>query len=86
VRLAIVSLFGLVVVLIVTAILYVANRTEWAAQELALVINQTLATRSDVVLELADIKGNRSHACACSRQDPLSRGSEPTVLEAASMR
>ncbi len=86
-RLVIVSLFGLIVVLIVTAILYVANRTEWAAQELALVINQTLATRSDVVLELTDIKGNPlSGLRVLSPRIRFRDGSGPPVLEAASMR
>src|SRR6476660_702185 len=45
IRLALLSILGLIVIAIVTAILYVANRTEWAAQELALIINQTLASR-----------------------------------------
>src|SRR5262245_62214658 len=57
VRLAVLSVVGITVVLVVTAILYVANRTEWAAQELALLVNQTLASRTDVVLEIGDIKG-----------------------------
>ncbi len=56
--LAALSLFGLVVVTALTAVLYVANRTEWAAQELALVTNRLLAPRSDLLLELDDIKGN----------------------------
>ncbi|OGF15327.1 MAG: hypothetical protein A2W00_07025 [Candidatus Eisenbacteria bacterium RBG_16_71_46] len=55
---AVLSLLGLLVVVLVTALLYVANRTEWVAQELALFINQTLALRSDLVLEMKDIKGN----------------------------
>jgi hypothetical protein len=87
VGLVLVSLLGLVVVLIVTAILYVANRTQWAAQELALVVNQTLATRSDVMLELADIKGNpltgvRVFAPRIRFRD----GDAPPLLEAATMR
>jgi hypothetical protein len=43
---------------VVTAILYVSNRTEWAAQELALLVNQTLRLRTDVELQMKDIKGN----------------------------
>ena len=86
-RLVVLSVFGLVLLLIVTAILYVANRTQWAAQELALVINQTLATRSDVVIELSDIKGNPFTGIRV--QSPRIRfrdGSGPPVLEAASLR
>jgi hypothetical protein len=55
---AMLSLAALVVLLVLTAILYVANRTEWAAKELTVIINQTLARRSDVELEIRDIKGN----------------------------
>src|SRR4029077_16844710 len=58
VRGIVLSFVLLVIVLIATAVLYVANRTTWAAKELSLVINQTLATRSDIVLEIGDIKGN----------------------------
>ena len=55
---AVLSLGALVVLLVLTAILYVANRTEWAARELTVLINQTLARRSDVEFEIRDIKGN----------------------------
>lgn len=55
---AMLSLGALVVLLVLTAILYVANRTEWAAKELTVLINQTLARRSDVEFEIRDIKGN----------------------------
>jgi hypothetical protein len=51
--------FGLLVVLlVVTAILFVMNRTEWVASELTLILNQTLSLRSDVQLSIADLKGN----------------------------
>src|SRR5438552_18334365 len=52
------SIVALVALRVVTAILYVVNRTEWAARELTVLVNQTLASRSDVVLEIHDIKGN----------------------------
>ncbi len=58
VRLASLALAGLVVVVVVTAILYVANRTEWAAREAALLVNQALARHSDLVIEIGDLKGN----------------------------
>src|SRR5262245_32706838 len=50
VLLASITLFGLVVLFVVTAVLYVANRTEWAAQELTVLVNQTLASRTDLEL------------------------------------
>src|SRR5262245_61800304 len=49
---------GLVVLAAVTSVLYVANRTEWAAQELSVLLNQMLVSRSDVSLSIKDIKGN----------------------------
>src|SRR4030095_4578393 len=87
VLLATLGLAGLVVLVLVTAIAYVANRTEWAAQELALVVKQTLASRSDVVLAIGDIKGNPLtgvrvvHPAIRFKDD---RG--PNLLEANSMR
>ena len=52
------TLGALIVLLVLTAVLYVANRTEWAARELTVFLNQTLASRSDLELEIGDIKGN----------------------------
>jgi hypothetical protein len=52
---------GIVLVLVlgvVTAGLYLANRTEWVAKELELFVNQALARRSDVVLAVRDLSGN----------------------------
>ncbi|HEY2955700.1 MAG TPA: translocation/assembly module TamB domain-containing protein [Candidatus Eisenbacteria bacterium] len=57
-RVVLLSFAALFALLVLTAILYVANRTEWAAKELTVLINQTLARRSDVELEIRDIKGN----------------------------
>src|SRR5262245_36531663 len=53
-----VGLGALLALLVITAILYVANRTEWAARELTVIVNQTLASRSDIEFEIRDIKGN----------------------------
>lgn len=58
VRLTLLALAALVVVAIVSVILYFANRTELVARETALILNQTLARRSDVVLDLRDLRGN----------------------------
>lgn len=52
------SLVAVVVIALVSAVLWMANRTEWVAQEVALVLNQTLARRSDVILEMDDLRGN----------------------------
>ena len=87
VRLAIVTLVVLVVVLIATAVLYVANRTEWAARELALVVNQTLASRTDVVLEMTDIKGNPwTGVRVIAPRVRFREGDQPPLLEAKEMR
>ncbi len=86
-RLALLSLVGLVVVVLVTAVLYVANRTEWAAQELTLLVNQTLASRTDVVLEMGDIKGNPLTGVRVLRPRVRFRdGDQPALLEAPELR
>jgi hypothetical protein len=46
------------VIAVVTGALYLARRTEWVAQELSLFGNQALATRSDVRVEMRDLRGN----------------------------
>src|SRR5438093_489355 len=87
VRLAAISIVVLVVVVVATAVLYVANRTEWAARELALVINQTLATRSDVMLEIGDIKGNPlTGVRVLNPRVRFREGDLPPLLEAPAMR
>jgi hypothetical protein len=58
IRLTVLSLFALIVLLVVSVALYLSNRTQWVAQEMALVINQALARHSDIVLTLHDIHGN----------------------------
>jgi hypothetical protein len=58
VRVALISLAGLVVLAVASAALYLANRTQLVAQELTLLVNHTLAQHSDLVLSLRDIKGN----------------------------
>src|SRR6185503_8053678 len=86
VRLVLLSLLGLIVIAVVTAILYVANRTEWAAQELALIVNQTLAARSDVILEVGDLKGNPFTGVRILRPKVRFReGDAPPLLEAPAL-
>ncbi|MBI1799214.1 MAG: translocation/assembly module TamB domain-containing protein [Candidatus Eisenbacteria bacterium] len=58
VRLTLLVLLGLIVVVVVSVGLYVMNRTEWVAQEIALVVNQALARHTDVSLAIQDIRGN----------------------------
>ena len=58
IRLALLSLLALIVLLVISVALYLSNRTQWVAQEMALVINQALARHSDIVLALRDIHGN----------------------------
>jgi hypothetical protein len=80
------GLVGLVLLAMVTAVLYVSNRTEWAAQELAIVVNQVLGSRSDVTLAISDIKGNPfSGIRVMSPSVRFRDGSRPPLLEARSM-
>ena len=58
IRVAILSFVGLIVLAVISFVLYLGNRTQLVAHELALVLNQTLVLRSDVELQLRDIKGN----------------------------
>ena len=51
-------LAALVVIAVVSVALYYANRTELVAKELTLFLNHTLSTRSDVQIEMTDIRGN----------------------------
>ena len=58
VRISLLALLGLVVLLVVSTITYLMNRTELVAHELTLLLNHTLSQHSDLVLEMRDIKGN----------------------------
>lgn len=58
VRIALLSLAGLILLVAVSTALYLANRTELVAHETALLLNQLLASRSDVQVEIRDIRGN----------------------------
>jgi hypothetical protein len=86
-KLAVLGFVALVILVALTAVLYVANRTEWAAREIALLLNQALASHSDVAIEIDDIKGNPFvgvrvlHARVKFRDGDL-----PPILEAPEMR
>ncbi len=78
---------SLVLLAIVTAVLYVANRTEWVAQELALFANQALARHSDLVLEIRDIRGNPFTGVRFVGPRVRFRdGSGPPLVEAEALR
>ncbi|HYM81306.1 MAG TPA: translocation/assembly module TamB domain-containing protein [Candidatus Limnocylindria bacterium] len=86
VMLAGLGLVGLVILLMVTAVLYVANRTEWAAEELTVLLNQMLVTRSDVALSIGDLKGNPLRSVRVLRPTLRFRdGTGQVLLEAPSM-
>jgi hypothetical protein len=85
-RVIVLSLLGLVVLLIVSTILYLANRTELVAKELTLVINQALATRSDMVLQIRDIKGNPFAGFRIIEPRVVYRDDQRPLLEAHEMR
>ena len=58
IRIALLSLAGLLLLIVVSTVLYLTNRTELVAHETALLLNQILARRSDVQVEILDIRGN----------------------------
>src|SRR5712692_1095776 len=57
-RLGLLVLVGVIVLAIVSAALYLTNRTELVARELSLLLNRTLHEHSDLVLDLRDVRGN----------------------------
>ena len=77
------SIVGFLLLVIVSALLYLGNRTQLVAKELTLILNNTLAQRSDVVLDIQDIRGNPFRRVRLMR--PRVRfvdGEGPAVLEA----
>jgi hypothetical protein len=87
VLLGVLGFFGLIALVIVSAALYVANRTEWVAQEITVVVNQALATRSDLVLQISDLRGNP--LTGVHVMHPIVRfrdGKGPPLLEAREMQ
>lgn len=86
-RLAVLGLVTLIVIVIVTAVLYVSNRTEWAARELALLVNQALASHSDVTVEIGDLKGNLlSGVRVIGAHVRFRDGDAPSLLDAPEIR
>ncbi|HTK30517.1 MAG TPA: translocation/assembly module TamB domain-containing protein [Candidatus Saccharimonadaceae bacterium] len=87
IRLAILGVFALIVLVVGSAVLYVANRTEWVAKELTLFLNQTLALHSDLALDIRDIRGNPFVGLTVVAPRVRFRdGANPPILEARSMR
>jgi hypothetical protein len=86
VRVVLLSAFAFVLVVAVSAVLWVMNRTEWVAQELTLLVNQTLALRSDVTVSVRDIRGNPFTGVRLIEARVHFRGdSGPALLEAPSV-
>lgn len=86
VRVAVISLALLLVVVVASAALYLANRTELVARELTLVINHALAQRSDLVLTMHDIKGNPFTGVRVIEPRVRFRSDGATLLAASEMR
>lgn len=86
VRIALLGLAALAVLLVASAILYLANRTELVARELTLVLNHTLAQNTDLVLEMRDIKGNPFTGFRVLQPRVRYRDGSGTLLEASQLR
>jgi hypothetical protein len=81
------SVVAVLVLLLVSGVLYVVNRTEWVAKELTVFVNQTLSRRSDVVLEMRDIKGNPLTGLRIlSPRVRFREGDFPPLVEATQMK
>lgn len=85
-RVVLLSVALLLVVVIASAALYVANRTELVARELTLVLNQALAQQTDLVLSMRDIKGNPFSGFRVVEPRVRFRSGGPALLEAREMR
>lgn len=86
VRIALLSLAALVVLAVVSAVLYLANRTELVARELTLLANHALAQHSDLELEMRDIKGNPLVGFRVIEPRLKYRDGGGTLLEAPELR
>lgn len=81
------SLVGLVLLAILSTILYLANRTELVANEMTLLINQSLVRRSNLTFQLKDIKGNPLSGFRAIEPRLLFRdGDGAPLIEAAEFR
>ncbi len=86
VRVFLLSLLALVVIVVASAVLYLANRTELVARELTLLINHELAGHSDLVLTMRDIKGNPLSGFRVIEPRVRFRSDGQPLLEASEMR
>jgi hypothetical protein len=86
VRVALLSFVILLVVLVASGLLYLANRTELVARELTLVLNHTLAQHSDLELTLQDVKGNPLTGFRVIEPRVRFRSDGAPVLEAHELR
>src|SRR5262245_10335849 len=72
----------LVVVAVLSIVLYYARRTELVAEELTLFLNQTLSTRSNVRIEVADVRGNPFQRVRLIRPKVVFKDGGSPLLEA----
>lgn len=80
VKLVLLGVGAFVVLLIVTLLLFAANRTDWVAGELTLFLNQTLALRTDAEVAVADLHGNPFSAVTLKDVQVRFRDGHPTPL------
>ena len=80
------SILGLVVVLVAGGVAWLTQHTEYLAGHLTVVVNRVLADRSDLVLEMRDVRGNVFRSVTLVEPRLRIRGdSGPALLEARSM-
>ena len=79
------STIGFVFLVVAGAGYYLWNHTQWAARELTGRINQTLTSRSDVMLSVAGVRGNPLSTVEVLHPRVRFRDG-PVLLEASSMR
>ena len=83
VMIASIALVSLLAIAVVSALLYFTNRTELVAREMTLLLNGTLAQRSDVQIEVGDITGNPfRHVRLIKPRVRFTDGDAPMLLEA----
>ena len=82
VLISVAGVVGLIVLAIVSVVLYYANRTELVAHELTLLLNHTLAVRSNVRIDFSDIRGNPFHRLRLVQPRVVFRDSGRPLLEA----
>ena len=84
--LIVLSALGLAAVVAVAGVVWLTRHTEYVAGHLTVVVNRVLAERSDVVLEVRDVRGNPFRSVRIVEPRLRFRDSQgPALLEARSM-